>query len=304
MASMVCLILALQWGGTTKSWSNPDVIGTLVGFGVILIIFIVNEWWMGERALLTPRLMKQKTIILQSLYVLFNCATFFILIYYLPIYFQSIDDVSAADSGVRNLPFILGIAIFTVCSGVSISITGHYSSLMVIGSIISTIGAGLVYTLNIGSSSGAWIGYQVLAGIGSGLSFQIPIIVVQGVADPADISSLSSIILFFQTITGAVFISIAQALFSNKLLQEVAAHVEGIDPATVVATGATELKAAFGPQLPAIRRAYMAGLKDAYILAIALGAVGCVIAVATLVWDNRNLKVKKPSVDDHEKAQP
>ncbi len=78
MACIVCLILALQWGGTTKSWGSADVIGTLVGFVVILIVFIVNEWWMGERALMVPRLMKQKTLILMSLYVTFNCAGFFV----------------------------------------------------------------------------------------------------------------------------------------------------------------------------------------------------------------------------------
>ena len=124
MAAIVCLILALQWGGTTKSWGDSDVIGTLVGFFVILAVFIVNEWWMDERALMVPRLIKQKTFLLMALYVMFNCATFFILIYYLPIYFQSIDGVSAASSGVRNLPFILGITLFTIASGISISVWG------------------------------------------------------------------------------------------------------------------------------------------------------------------------------------
>ncbi len=98
----------------------------------------------------------------------FNCAAFFILIYYLPIYFQSIDDVSAAGSGVRNLPFIIAIALCTVLSGVVISINGHYVSWMVGGSVLSTIGAGLIFTLDIGTGSGKWIGYQILAGVGSG----------------------------------------------------------------------------------------------------------------------------------------
>ena len=112
MAAVVCLILALQWGGTTKPWSDPDVIGTLVGFFVIIAVFIVNEWWMDERALMVPRLMKQKTLALMSSYTLFNAASFFVLIYYLPIYFQSIDGVSASQSGVRNLPLILGICTY------------------------------------------------------------------------------------------------------------------------------------------------------------------------------------------------
>ncbi|KAK5166658.1 uncharacterized protein LTR77_008202 [Saxophila tyrrhenica] len=304
MAAIVCLILALQWGGTTKPWSDPDVIGTLVGFFVILAVFIVNEIYMGERALLIPRLMKNKTYALMSAYVMFNCAAFFILIYYLPIYFQSIDDVSAASSGVRNLPFIIAIALCTVLSGLTISINGVYVPWMIGGSVLSTIGAGLIFTLDIGTGSGKWIGYQILAGVGSGVSFQIPIIVAQGVSEPSDVSSISAIILFFQTISGAVFISVAQVLFTNKLLEEVAANVSGVNPGAVVVTGATSLRDRWGgAQLAGILRAYMAGLKDAYSLAIALGGVACAVAVLALVIDNRNLKVKEKLQEDAEAKQ-
>ena len=322
MACMVCLLLALQWGGTTRPWGDSSVIGTLVGFGVILIAFIVNEYLMGERALLVGRLMKQKTLALASAYVCINAASFFILICksrpnpstskahptnplphpdYLPIYFQSISGVSAADSGVRNLPFILGIALFTVFSGGFVTATGHYTGLMVLGSVLSTVGAGLIYTLDIGSPSSQWIGYQVLAGIGAGLTIQIPIIVGQGISAPADVSSVSSMILFFQTVSGAAFISVAQVLFANKLLQSVAANVPDVNPGLVVATGASELRDVFTPeQLPAILRSYMDGLQDAYTLAIALGGAACVIAVGALVWDNRNLKVREKVEEDAE----
>ena len=304
MAAAVCLLLALQWGGTTKPWGDSTVIGTLVGAFLILIVFITNEWWMGERALMVPRLFKQKTLSVMAVYTLFNCAAFFILIYYLPIYFQSIDGVSAADSGIRNLPFIIGIALFTVFAGFFTTFTGHYVGIMVLGSVLTTVGAGVIYTLDINSSSSEWIGYQVIAGIGTGLSIQVPIIVVQSTAAPSDVSSVTAIVLFFQTLTGAIFISVAQVLFANRLLKEVAVNVPGVSPGQVVATGATELRKVFTPeQIPAILRSYMAGLKDAYILAIALGCVAVCLAVATVVFDNRNLKVKEQIKTDVEATQ-
>jgi hypothetical protein len=303
MGAMVSLLLALQWGGTTKSWSDGDVIGTLVAFGVLIIIFVANEVWMNERALLVGRLMRQKTLILMSAYVAFNCAGFFVLLYYLPIYFQSIDGVSAQDSGVRNLPYILAIGISTIVSGVGISILGRYTEFMVVGSVLSTIGSGLIFTLDIGTGSGKWIGYQILAGVGAGLSFQIPVIVAQGTSQPADLSSVSSIILYFQTLTGAVWISVAQALFSNKLLQVVAATVPGVSPEKVVLTGATELRKVFKDHLPGVLRSYMAGLKDAFTLAIALAGVACIIAVVTLVIDNRKLQVQEKAKKDAEAIQ-
>ena len=52
MAAVICFLLALQWGGVTKPWSDPSVIGTFFGFGLLLIIFGLVEWFKGDRALL------------------------------------------------------------------------------------------------------------------------------------------------------------------------------------------------------------------------------------------------------------
>lgn len=38
-----CLLLALQWGGTTYSWKNSKVWGCLIGFVVISSIFIALQ---------------------------------------------------------------------------------------------------------------------------------------------------------------------------------------------------------------------------------------------------------------------
>ena len=62
MVAVVCFILAFQRGGTSIAWSDSRVIGTLVGFVLISIGFLVNEWWMGERVLLGPRIMKMRRI--------------------------------------------------------------------------------------------------------------------------------------------------------------------------------------------------------------------------------------------------
>jgi hypothetical protein len=62
MAAVVCLLLALQWGGVAKAWNSVDVIGTLVGFGLIAILFLVIEWWQGERALLLPSVLRRQEV--------------------------------------------------------------------------------------------------------------------------------------------------------------------------------------------------------------------------------------------------
>jgi hypothetical protein len=178
----------------------------------------------------------------------------------------------------------------TIVSGVGITVTGHYIPFMVFGTILGTVGVGLTYTLDVGSPSSHWIGYQALSGIGLGLGIQIPIIVAQAIVPTVDVSSITAIMIFFQTISGAIFVSVGQAVFANKLVETVPKFVQGADPMLVVSTGATELRKVFdATQLPGIIRSYMAGLKDAYALGIALAGMAVIVSVTTAVMDWRRL---------------
>ena len=69
MAAIVCFLLALQWGGVTKAWSDPSVIGTLVGFALLLVVFGIVEWYMGDRAVLQGKLIGRREILVNCLYV-------------------------------------------------------------------------------------------------------------------------------------------------------------------------------------------------------------------------------------------
>lgn len=59
VGALVCYVLALQYGGQSKAWNSGVVIGLLVGFVVIVAAFIFWEAFLGERAIVVPRLIKQ-----------------------------------------------------------------------------------------------------------------------------------------------------------------------------------------------------------------------------------------------------
>ncbi len=195
MGASLCLLLALQYGGVTHSWKSSLVIGLLVGFGLMVIALIIVEIWQGERAMLTPRLMRQRTVWVNSLWGFFFAGAYFITLYYLPIYFQSVDNRSAISSGVRNIPLIALFSISTFASGKAISKTGIAAPFLLASSVVVTISAGLLYTLDIGTSTGKWVGYQMLAGFGYGMGLQIPLIIAQAFAAPTDIAPVTAIII-------------------------------------------------------------------------------------------------------------
>lgn len=195
MGASICLILALEKGGITEPWNSSVPIGLLVGFGVMVIALIAAEIWQGERAMLTPRLLKQRTVWVNSIWGFFFAGSYFITLYYLPIYFQSIDNRGPIGSGVRNIPLIALFSVATFASGKAVTKWGHAAPYLVASSVIVTISAGLLYTLDIGTPTGKWVGYQILAGFGFGMGLQIPVIIAQAFAAPTDIAPVTAIII-------------------------------------------------------------------------------------------------------------
>jgi len=53
-----------------------------------------------------------------------------------------------------------------ISSGIIISATGPAIPIKVSGVAITIIASGLLYTLDIDTSTGKWIGYQILGGVG------------------------------------------------------------------------------------------------------------------------------------------
>ncbi len=103
-------------------------------------------------------------------------------------------DLSPTMSGVSNLPLILTVTVALIASGIFISATGLAIPTAALAAVLTTVGSGLLYTLDTDTNTGEWVGYQILAGFGWGVGMQIPVIVGQAHSAPEDISSTTGII--------------------------------------------------------------------------------------------------------------
>ncbi|TIA06543.1 MFS transporter [Aureobasidium pullulans] len=288
---IICLLLALQWGGSTYPWSSGRVIALFVIFGVLLAIFISIQFYVGEQATIPPRIIKQRSVAASAWFGVSLGAAFFLFVYYLPIWFQAIKGVSATKSGIMSLPLILGVVICSVVAGGLVTVFGQYAPWMLASSVLMAIGAGLLSTLKVDTGHAEWIGYQALFGIGVGMGMQQILIAVQTVLPAADIPTGTAIVMFFQTLGGALFISVGQNVFTNKLVSGLKAAVPDLDPAIVLSTGATELKSAIGEQYrDGVLQAYNDALTNSYYVAVALATLS-IIGSAAVEW--KSVKGKK-----------
>ena len=213
-----------------------------------------------------------------------------LLIYYLPFYFQAVLGVSARDSGVRNLPFLITLLFSPMASGAIISWTGFYVPFMWLGAALATIGSGRLFTLKTDSSRGAVTGYQIIVGFGLGMCNQIPFNAVQCILPPSQMVMESAIVSFCNSLGPILGTSIGQAIFASLYVRRLEL-IPGVDGAAVVRAGATNL-AAVVPEamLPVVREAYDYALTRAFVLAIACSGSGF---ACSLIMEQANIKNKR-----------
>jgi hypothetical protein len=74
------------------------------------------------------------------------------------------------------------------------------------------ISAGLMYTFDVDTSVGKWIGYQFLYGIAVGLSFQMAITIAQGNSKLEDMSTVTATVFCKLNLSPIVSITSANAI--------------------------------------------------------------------------------------------
>ncbi|KAG9251473.1 major facilitator superfamily domain-containing protein [Emericellopsis atlantica] len=284
--AIICLLLALQWGGADYAWNSATIIGLFCGFGAMIAIFVGIQLWQGDKGTLPPRLFANRDVLCAMLFAMFFGAGFFPLIYYLSLYFQAIKGVSAVQAGIKILPLLLSTVLMSIMSGVIITITGFYNVVIIPCMALFTVGAGLITTWDIDTPLREWFGYQVIAGLGIGAGFQVGVLVVQTVLPQEWVPVGTACVQFFQALGGAVFIAVAQTVFQNGLIDKINADDIGLDPRIFINSGASEIKSVLERMgrvdaLDTVLEAYMSGLRNTFYISVACAGMAflCVLGL-------------------------
>ena len=115
-----------------------------------------------------------------------------------------------------------------------------------------------------------------------------------------DISLGTSAMMFMQTLTGSVFLSVAQNIWQSKLLEELHSRVPEADPSVVIAHGASGLTAAMSKIYPektvaGILAAYAKALQNVWIIAVVLA---CLSIFGALFMEWKSVKASKEQVTE------
>ncbi|CAK5278291.1 unnamed protein product [Mycena citricolor] len=300
--AVTSLVLALQWGGNTKPWGDKDVIICFVFAAVLAVAFILWEIRAGDRAMTPTTIFKSRSVYAIVAYCFLSRFTLLLFSYYIPIFYQAVRHRSATQSGINLLPFMMGVVLTSIVSGQLVSRFGYYWPFLVVSPVFLALGSGLLYTLKTSTSSATIIGFQILAGVGTGMGMQNSLLSMQVEFKhaPRMIGQAVSMGAFGQFLGGTLGLGVAEPVFASELSKYLIQYAPTA-PASIVEQSPTAIYTELDPSLiPGVVQAYLQSLRIVFVLGVPVAGLAL---VAALFIKNIHIAAPPPAPSVNEKEE-
>ena len=232
IGTVVPLLLALTWA-TQYGWTSVRVESLLALSAVMLALFLYAESQAPE-PVIPLMLFRDPIIAICSVCAFVLGMGMFGVIIYLPLFMQGVLGVSATQSGNLLTPLMMGAVVGSIVGGQTVSRTGTYKKVAVVGSVLVAIGMVVFAQMGVDTTRLFVAGGMVISGLGMGLLQPVYTLAVQNVAPRRQMGSATSSTIFFRSIGSTVGV----AAFGSIMLTRYHAVFEQSMPAHVPAAAA------------------------------------------------------------------
>ncbi len=224
--------MALTMAGGQWPWNDGRTIAMFVVFGVLLALYIVQQYFSvfttKETRSFPGHILKSRTQVLLYIATSANITVIFIIVYFIPIYFQFIHNDSAIMASVRLLPYVIVHCVVNISAGRLLSTVKMYMPIYVISGIFLTLGTALLMVyLDPATSQATIYGLTVLIAFGTGLTVQIGYAIATFDAPAEDMGDAISLQNVAQTGGGVIALVIAGQIFQSSAVSNLEAVLAG-----------------------------------------------------------------------------
>jgi EmrB/QacA subfamily drug resistance transporter len=229
IGTVVPLLLALTWA-TQYGWTSVRVESLLALAAVMFVLFLYAESKATE-PVIPLGLFRDPIIAICSICAFVLGMGMFGVIIYLPLFMQGVLGVSATQSGNLLTPLMMGAVVGSIVGGQTVSRTGSYKKVAVIGSVLVATGMVTFAQMGVDTTRLFVAGGMIISGLGMGLLQPVYTLAVQNVAPRQQMGSATSSTIFFRSIGSTVGV----AAFGSIMLTRYHAAFERSMPAHVPA---------------------------------------------------------------------
>ena len=216
IGSVTSILIALSYGSTRYAWSNWHVILPLVlGLCGLFAFHAYEATPFAVEPVIPPRLFKNRTSATALILTFVHSMFTFWVVYFLPVYFQSVIGASPSRSGVLLLPTVVSLVPFGLVSGLLLAKFGRYKPFHLIGFAIMTVGMGCFTILNVNTSMAVYVILQIVVGGASGLILTTLLPAVQAPLAESDTALATATWAFIRSFGSIWGVSIPAAIFNT-----------------------------------------------------------------------------------------
>lgn len=225
----VSFTMAFTMAGGQWPWNDGRTIATIVAFVVVLVIFAIQQIFSifatPETRSFPIHLLRSRSQILLYIGTASNITSLFVIVYFIPIYFQFVHGDSALRAAIRLLPFVVITVCFNLGTGHLLSKIKYYMPIFVASGVFITLGSALLTAYLDPSTPSSYIyGFTIITAVGTGLTLQIGYVVAtlkapEHMGDALALQNVSQLggTVIALVIAGQVFQSAAIANLTNVL---------------------------------------------------------------------------------------
>ncbi|KAG9844015.1 putative major facilitator superfamily transporter, partial [Aureobasidium melanogenum] len=216
--ALVLLLLGLNSGGNIVPWNHPLVYVSLPLSGLALVAFVYVEDKVAKEPVIPIRLLLHRTVASACLTNWFLTMAVYALFYYVPIYFQIVQGLSATAAGTRLVPQSIGTACGSLGAGVIMRATGRYWWLSTCALTLYIIAAVLIATtFNAGVNGVLPFVWLFFSGTAYGAMLTVTLLALLSAVGHEHQAVITSASYAFRSTGSTIGITIASAVFQNKL---------------------------------------------------------------------------------------
>jgi MFS family permease len=282
--------IALTMAGGQWPWNDGRTIATFIVLGVVLVLYVIQQCFAvftTETTRSFPvHLIRMRTQVLLVIAMAGNVTTMFIVIYFIPIYFQFVHNDSALMAAIRLLPYVIITVTTNVLTGHFLARLRYYMPIYVVSGILITVGGTLLTVhLDPNTSEATIYGLTVVLAVGTGLTMQINYAIAAIKAPAKDMGNAISLQNITQIGCTVIALVIAGQVFQSTAASNLGSVLagEGFSAQEIQAAAAGAQSVVFSQLTGELRdRAILAitqAMQKTFILVIVAGATLLVAGV-------------------------
>ncbi|GES63755.1 major facilitator superfamily transporter [Aspergillus terreus] len=228
----VSFLMAFTMAGAQWPWKDGRTIATFVVFGVVLVAYVLQQYFAvlttPSRRAFPGHLLRSRTQVLLYVVTAAGTTTLFVVVYYIPIYFQFVNSDGALMAAVRLLAFVvIGVAVNLV-SNTFLHFIKVYKVLYIIAGVFLVAGGGpLMVYLDPATSTGTIYGLTIIVAVGTGLSMVMGYTVATLTLKPEDTGAGLKMQNVSQIGGQVIALAVAGQIYQSEVIQKLSAALAG-----------------------------------------------------------------------------